>query len=376
MKKLLIFSLILTSVYPAVAQEKKGIEQPVYVGTYTKKEGHVDGKADGISLLLQDPATGVLKGGKTVARLVNPSFVKTTGKNLIAVSELGPGDAKSGFVYSFRVNPDHSLTQTSRLSTEGFAPAHIEVDKTGYYVFVSNYAGGVVMMYRILPDGSLKKQQRIDLENPGESHAHSVTVANNNKHIYVADLGNDRIWIFDFDVKKGKLKPNKQPYIQLKQGTGPRHFTVSNDGSFAWSINELNSTVSGFKIKKDGGLEEIQNVSSLPESFSGTNWPADIHLHPSGKFLYVSNRGHNSIAAFKVDPETGKLTSPEFIGTIGKTPRSFAISPDGTFLYVANQDSDNVISFRIQKNGSLQPMKSVKVKTPVSLEFRRPLNKQ
>ena len=304
--------LLILSVFiflPVTAQQNKEVKNPLYVGTYTKKEGHVDGKAEGIYLLLQNPKNGKLEQLRTVAEVVNPSFVKTSpdGKFLFAVSELGPGDGDSGFIYSFKINPDLSLEQISKLSTEAFAPAHVEVDKTGNYIFVSNYVGGVVMVYKVMADGVLQKQQRIDLENPEQSHAHSVTISKDNKKAYVADLGNDRIWIFDFDAEEGKLIPNHQEFIQLEQGTGPRHFTVSKDGRFAWSINELNSTVSGYRISEDGGLELIQTISSLPEDFTGKNYPADIHVHPSGKTLYVSNRGHNSIASFSINADTGAL---------------------------------------------------------------------
>lgn len=345
----------------------------IFVGTYTRKEGHVNGQADGILTIYQDPKSGELKQGKTVAEVTNPSFVKASedGQWLLAVSELGSGDAPSGYIYSYRIQENDTLEQISRLSTESFAPAHIALDQTGRYVFVSNYMGGVVMMYILNDDGSLEKQQRIDLENPEESHAHSVTVSGDNKHAYIADLGNDKIWIYDLNDDEGTVSPNDQRSVDLEEGAGPRHFTLSEDGKFAYSINELNSTVSVFEVQDEGGLQTLQSLSSLPKDHSGNNSGADIHLHPSGQFLYASNRGHNSITIFEVDQDNGQLTVVGHESTRGETPRNFAIAPSGEFLYVANQDSNSVAAFEVdQETGRLSPMaEPLEVMTPVCLEF-------
>ena len=344
-----------------------------YVGSYTKKEGHVNGQAQGIYTVYQDPESGQLELGETVAEVTNPSFVKLTkdGKYLYAVSELGSKDAESGFLYSYKVNKDQTLEELGKVSTEAFAPCQIAIDQTGEYVLVTNYMGGVVMMYKKQKDGSLKKAQRIDLENPTESHAHSVSISEDNQQAYIADLGNDRIWIYDFDAAKGELQPNNQAFVQLEEGAGPRHFAFSKNQHFAYSINELNSTVSTFAVKENGGLEVLQNTPSLPEGFDGKNSAADIHLHPSGDFLYVSNRGHNSIASYKINKESGKLSSTGFWSTGGKTPRNFAIGPNGKFLYVANQDSNNIGIFKIDlKTGILnQVLNPVEADTPVCIDF-------
>ena len=345
----------------------------IYTGTYTKKEGHVNDQADGIYTLYQNPENGSLKFGATVAKIVNPSFVKVSKDNkyLYAVSEFGGNDAESGFVYSYKINPDNSLTETGKISTESYAPCHIALDQTGAFVFVSNYVGGVAVMYKKKADGSLEKKQIINLDNPESSNAHSVTISANNKHAYIADLGNDKIWIFDFDSEQGKLTPKPQAFIALEKGAGPRHFTFSKNDKFAYSINELNNSISVFGINETGGLELIQNISSLPEDFTGKNSGADIHLHPSGKFIYASNRGHNSIAAFKIDENSGKLEGIGYKSTQGKTPRNFAISPDGNYLYAANQDSNTISIFKINtENGKLTPhLESLEVKTPVCIEF-------
>lgn len=362
---------------PNIAEAESKTEIPqnmstIFVGTYTKKEGHVDGQADGILTIYSNPGTGELKRGKTVAEVTNPSFVKASadGKWLLAVSELGSGDAPSGYVFSYRILENDSLEQVSRLSTESFAPAHIELDQTGSYVFVSNYMGGVVMMYKLEENGSLGRQQRIDLENPEESHAHSVTVSGNNKYAYIADLGNDKIWIYDLNAEEGSLSPNKQVSVDLEEGAGPRHFALSGDGAYAYSMNELNSTVTVFAVQEEGGLEIIQTLSSLPDNYSGNNSAADIHLHPSGRFLYASNRGHNSIATFRIK-DNGRLEVVDHTPTRGETPRNFAIAPSGKYLYAANQDSNNVAAFEIDdKTGRLSAIaEPLEVMTPVCLEF-------
>ena len=344
-----------------------------YIGTYTKEEGHVNGQAEGIYLISQNPETGELEFGETVARVTNPSFVKASkdGKNLYAVSELGPNDDSHGYIHSFKVNEDKSLKELGKISTESFAPCYIAEDNSGQFVYVANYIGGVVMGYKKDAEGNLVKVQNLKLPNASKSHPHSVNISADNKFVYIPDLGNDKIWIFNLDTRTGKLVPNAQPSVSLEEGAGPRHFAFSKTGEFAYSINELNSTVSTFKVQKGGGLEAVGNNSSLPEDFEGENSAADIHLHPSGNFLYVSNRGHNSIAAFKIDPSTGELTNIGFASTEGKTPRGFALASNGNFLYAANQDSNNIVSYKVDETtGALvQTGEELNIFTPVNIEF-------
>lgn len=197
--QLLIFLMVINT---AIAQEESGkindSINKIYVGTYTKKEGHVDGKAKGIYLLNQNSNTGALEFKGTVAEVVNPSFVKVgrMGKYLFAVSELGPNDGENGFIYSYEILADGKLREISKNSSGSFAPCHIALDRSGKYVFVSNYVGGVVLSYKINEDGSLAKNQKINLENPDKSHAHSVKISGDNRYAYIADLGNDKIWIY------------------------------------------------------------------------------------------------------------------------------------------------------------------------------------
>lgn len=347
-------------------------QHPLYIGTYTREEGHVKGQAAGIYYAEQDPESGALGKLRTVAEITNPSFVKLSPdrKYLYAVSEIGPEDGDSGLVYAFLVKSDNSLEELGKAGTGGFAPCHIETDQTGRVIFVSNYLGGVVMVYTRDPQGRLQRQQQITFADPEESHPHSVSISADNRFAYIADLGHDKIWIFTLNAEEGKLRPHPQEYQALKAGSGPRHFTFSKDQRQAWSINELNSSISSFTINPDGSLELLEEVSTLPEGFGGSNATADIHLHPSGEFLYGSNRGHNSIVAFKISKETGKLQRIGHYSTLGKTPRNFTIDPTGAFLYAANQDSGTIGIFRIEKSGGLIPvLEPFAVPTPVCLEF-------
>lgn len=379
----LTFTLILTSckndkttsaeneILKEDAMEKKD-GNTMYIGTYTKKEGHVDGQAEGIYTVYQNLESGNLEFGETVAQVTNPSFVKASSdkKNLYAVSELGSGDGESGFIYSYKIKEDDSLEELGKISTESYAPCYIAEDQSGDFIFVANYMGGVVMMYEKEGNGNLVKKQNITLENPEKSHPHSVNISADNKFVYITDLGNDRIWIYNLNTEEGSLQPHETPFISLKEGAGPRHFAFSENQNYAYSINELNSTLSVFKVYGSGGLEEIQVISALPEDFSGNNSAADIHLHPTGKFIYASNRGHNSIASFKIDNETGELSVIGFTSTEGDTPRNFAISEEGDFIYVANQDSGNITIFEVDSStGELRfTGNELKVKTPVCIE--------
>ncbi|PTX42976.1 6-phosphogluconolactonase [Christiangramia gaetbulicola] len=378
MKNLMLFTLLsLFCFTPMKAQadmvQRKDTINKIYVGTYTRKEGHVDGKAKGIYLLNQDPNTGNLNFVCTAAEMINPSFVKVgkMGKYVYAVSELGPQDGDSGVVHSFEIQEDGSLKSIGKLGTGGFAPCHIALDRSGKFAFVSNYMGGVVMVYKIGSDGSLEKSQELKLENSDSAHAHSVKISGDNRYAYIADLGNDKIWVYRFNIMTGKLEPHKQNAVTLEKGAGPRHLSFAKNGSFLYSVNELNSTVSAFAVKSDGSLDHLQNISALPDSFIQPNSAADIHIHPSGKFLYTSNRGHNSIAIFQINSDSGKLTHVDYVPVAGKTPRNFAISPYGKYLYAASQDTGNITTYKINEDtGKLKPQEPVfQVKTPVCLEF-------
>jgi 6-phosphogluconolactonase len=350
----------------------------VYIGTYTSS------KSRGIYLFRLDEADGTLTPLGLAGETVNPSFVALhpSGRFLYAVSEIaGFNGQKTGAVNSFSVDPaTGKLTLLNKVSSHGGGPCHVVVDKTGKNVLVANYGGGSVAVLPIAEDGRLAEatssvQHRGSSVNPArqkQPHAHSINLSPDNRFALVADLGLDQILIYHFDPAKGSLTPGDPPFGKVNPGAGPRHFAFHPGGAFAYVINELQSTITAFGYDSSRGtLRELQSVSTLPQGFQGENSTAEIQLHPSGRFLYGSNRGHDSIAVFSVDPAKGTLTPIEQISSGGKTPRSFGIDPTGSFLLAANQDSDSLVVFRINpKNGRLTPAgQKFDVPSPVCVEY-------
>jgi 6-phosphogluconolactonase len=256
----------------------------------------------------------------------------------------------------------------------------VTVDKTGRFVLVANYFGGNVAVLPVLRDGSLgeatdMKQgagSSINLERQEGPHAHCIVLDHANRFAYSCDLGTDKIMIFRFDSRRGKLNANKTPWVQLKPGAGPRHLTFHPSGKYAYVINELHATVTAFAYDRtSGNLSEVQTVPTLPPGFTAANTSADIHISPGGRFLYCSNRGHDSIAVFNIDERNGELTFVTHESTRGNAPRNFAIDPSGAFLLAANQKSDNIVVFRRDlKTGRLSATGQVaQVPSPVCLKF-------
>jgi len=352
--------------------------RPLYVGTYTS------GKSEGIYLYSMDMLTGELKYSKSVKTAVDPSFlaIGRTRRFLYAVNELTEfGGKPVGSLSAFSIDQKTGrLSLLNQQSSSGGAPCYVTVDATGNFVLVANYAGGNVSVLPIRRDGSLGAATATvqhegsgpNKERQGAPHAHCVVLDRSNRFAFVADLGLDKIMIYRFDEKNGKLIPAAQPFARLNQGSGPRHFVLHPHGGYAYVINELDSTLTGFSYDAvSGNLGLMQTVSALPKDFSGTNYCADLHIAPSGKFIYGSNRGHNSIVVFAINAKTGELTHLEHVSTQGKTPRNFTIDPTGRFLLVANQESDSVVAMRIDPvTGRLKPTgHSAAVPTPVCLRF-------
>jgi len=350
----------------------------LYVGTYTKKEGHVNGQAKGIYLLKMNESSGVLHVKGIVSAITNPSFITLSPdrKNLYAVSELGPADGANGIVYSYAINDDQSLTLLNKQSTAAYAPCHVSVDAEGKYVFVANYSGGIAAMYKRLEDGSLSAiVDTVVLKDkkPGaESNPHSVILSPDNRFAFICDKGADRVYGFRIDNSKDQLVPATQEFIELPKGSGPRHLTFHPNGKFAYVINELSNSIHTLSYDgTDGKLTVVSEITTLPEAIKVASYCADIHIHPNGKYLYGSNRGDNSIAAYRIDPATGQLSLINIESTEGEYPRNFAISPDGKFLYAANQNSGTITHMKIDPaTGQLQSKHIVtEIKTPVCLEF-------
>jgi 6-phosphogluconolactonase len=215
----------------------------------------------------------------------------------------------------------------------------------------------------------------VDPRRQAGPHAHSINVAPDNRFAFVADLGLDRVMIYRFDPQRGTLEANNPPWASLAPGAGPRHFAFHPSGRSAYVINEMKSTVTAFAYDANrGSLDEIQTVTTLPESFIGNNTTAEVQVHPSGRFLYGSNRGHDSIAVYAIDAETGRLTFVEHESTGGSTPRNFGLDPDGRYLLAANQASDSVVVFRIDAaTGALTPTgHSIEVPSPVCVRIVPP----
>jgi len=335
----------------------------VYVGTYTRA------RSEGIYIYRMDLSNGALNPIGRIGGVVNPSFltIHPHGHSLYAVNEVRdfqgkPGGAVSAFSIDARTG---SLTFLNHQLSGGAHPCYLSMDKEGRFLLVSNYSGGSVSVIAIREDGRLgeltdlvqHKGSSINPERQEGPHPHSILLDPSNRYAFVPDLGLDKIMIYRFDSVHGKLEPNDEPWVSIRPGAGPRHFTFHPNGRFAYLINELDNTIIAFSYEAAyGRLRELQTVKALPEGFAGKSYCADIHVTPSGEFLYGSNRGHDSIVAYKIDVTTGKLTYLGHESTRGRTPRNFAIDPTGEFLLVGNQDTDTIQTFRIDgESGRLIP---------------------
>jgi 6-phosphogluconolactonase len=353
-------------------------DRTMYVGTYTR------GASKGIYAYRFDSASGKTAPIGLVAETENPSFlaVHPNQRFLYAVNELSQYDGKpTGSVTAFAIDPaTHGLKLLNRVSSGGSGPCHLVVDKTGKWLFVANYNSGSVAVFPVREDGSLGEQSSF-FQHSGSSvnkqrqtgpHAHVTALSPDNKFVLVADLGMDHVMSYRVDPSKGGLTPNNPPFATVAPGSGPRHIAFRPDEKFVYAINEMLSTITAFRYDaKRGSLKEIQTVSTLPTDFKGTSTTAEIAVHTNGRFLYGSNRGDDSIAVFKIDPGSGKLTFVDRTPTQGKTPRNFAIDPSGAFLLAANQDSASVVAFRIDaQTGKLTPTgDKLDVPFPVSIVF-------
>jgi 6-phosphogluconolactonase len=358
----------------AATSSAGGEKVRMYVGTYT---GGKNG-SKGIYRLELDLASGQLSQPVVAAESTSPSFLALSPnqKFLYAVNEGG----KEGMVSGWSVDPaSGELTALNQQSVGGSGPCHLTVDREGKNVLAANYGGGSVAVIAIGADGKLGERTAFvqhtgsggDPKRQAKPHAHSVNVDADNRFAFVADLGLDKVLVYKFDAAKGTIVPNDPPALSLAPASGPRHFAFHPNGRRAYVINEMTSTVSALEYDpKAGVLKELQTVSTLPATVPG-NSTAEVQVHPSGKFLYGSNRGHNSIATFTIDAESGKLTPTGHQTKDIKTPRNFGIDPSGAFLVVANQGADSLVVFRIdQQTGALQPTGvSVVVPSPVCVKF-------
>jgi 6-phosphogluconolactonase len=352
----------------------------VYFGTYTSE------KSKGVYVSRLDMASGALSAPELAAATANPSYlaVHPTFNFLYAANEVGTFSGKeAGSVSAFAI--DRATGQLAALNQEssvGRGPVYLVVDKTGRNVLVSNYGGGSVAVLPIGQDGALKPASAF-IQHTGSSvnpqrqrgpRAHSINLDPGNRFAYAADLGLDKVLIYRFDADKGSLTPNDPPFAAVQPGAGPRHFAFHPHGRFAYVINEIDVTLTAFRSDPErGGLAALQTVSTLPAGQTVVTGfsTADVQVHPSGRFLYGSNRGHDSIVVFAIDEKSGRLSYVENESTQGSTPRGFGIDPSGTYLLVANQRSDSVVVFRIdQQTGGLTPTgHKIELGSPVCVKF-------
>ena len=361
----------------------------VFIGTYTDPilfgTGKVlKGKGEGIYVYKMNAASGVMELINKQTDVTNPSYLAfdPTRQRLYAVNELKQfeGDP-TGTISAFAVDTKTGgLKFINKKPTHGTDPCHLTVDKTGRFVLLSNFMSGSVSVLPIRDDGGLAdasdfiqhEGSSVDPNRQQGPHAHAVTLDDSNRYAYIPDLGIDRVMAYKFDSERGKIGPSPIFQVPVKAGAGPRHIVFHPNGEWAFLINELDSTMVAFRHESDSGeLTQIQTVSTLPPDFKGESTCADIHIAPSGMFVYGSNRGHDSIVIYKIDPRSGRLNYVGHESTRGHTPRNFAIDPGGTFLLAANQDSDTIVTFRIDpQTGMLQSTGQViHVPTPVCIKM-------
>jgi 6-phosphogluconolactonase len=374
--------LLALSAIPPSARLASAAKTPkeylVYFGTYTDKG------SKGIYVCRFRPATGKLTPVELAAETVSPSFlaVDPAQRYLFAANEIGDYQkAKSGSVSSFAIDRrTGKLSALNTVASRGADPCHLTVDRAGKHVLVANYTGGSVAVLPVKADGMLEEASdfvqhlgsSVDPERQKEPHAHNVVLTTDNRFAVVADLGLDKLLVYRFDAEKGKLTANDPPYGVVKAGSGPRHIAFHPNGRWAYVISEMGNIITTFDWDGDkGSFHELQTVSTLPKDFKGGNTTAEVVVHPKGRYVYGSNRGHDSIAVYAVDPAKGVLTAIEDVPTLGKEPRNFALDPTGAYLFAANQNSNTVVVFKVNpSNGRLTPTgEKVEVMSPVCVTF-------
>ena len=337
----------------------------VFVGTYTQPAP--PRKGEGIYVFRRDPGSGALEPLHVVSDVGNPSFLcfDPAHKYLFAVNETNDYQGReTGAVSSFAIGDDGSLTFLSKQPTEGGDPCHLVTDPSGRYLFVANHEHGTIGVLPIGSDGKLSPAsdvRRHSGSGPGPSqqgpHAHFVALDPNGR-LLCCDKGIDKVMIYNLDAAKGALVPNDPAYGTLHAGAAPRHLGFHPSGRYCYVNGEADMTITAFAYDAaKGAMTELHHTSTLPpEGATGRLSTAQLVVHPSGKFVYVSNRGHHSIAVFAIDQGTGRVTQVEVVSSGGQTPRNFNVDPSGQYLYAANQDSHNLVVFKIdQQTGKLTP---------------------
>jgi len=364
----------------AAAQSPEDGPVTFYVGTYTKTT------SKGIYQCRLDPKQGRLELLGVAAETVNPSFLALhpNGKFVYSVNEVSEFQGrKTGSVTAFSIDPTTgTLKYLDNASSEGSGPCHLSLNPSGLVLAVANYGDGAIAMIPVMEDGSLGQTSSVirntgsgpDKERQEGPHAHCVKFGPSSL-LFASDLGLDKVFMYEVDIDGNRLIPATPSHVSVEPGAGPRHFTFHPKRGDLYVVNEMASTVSVFRSNPAGARRRTQTISTLPEGFKGENWPAEIAIAPSGRFLYASNRGHDSIAIFSVAATGLSLIGTE--PTQGQEPRHFAIDPSGKYMVVANQSSDNLVLFRIdQESGKLTPAGStLSIPMPVCVLFRPEVGK-
>ena len=340
----------------------------VFVGAYAS------GPEQGITVYRMCGSSGALTKLFVLGDQKNPSFVEVhpNGKYLYAVNEIGSYEGKKqGALSAYAIDAENGeLTFLNQQPAGGTSPCHLSIDKAGRNVLIANYGGGSVACLQIGKDGRLTtptdyvqhKGSSVNKARQSAPHGHSINFGPDDQYAFAADLGVDKVLVYKVDAAKGKLKV--AGHASVAPGSGPRHFVFRPDGKFAYVINELFSNVTAFKYNGKGGLSAVQTISTLPTGYQGNNSTAEVCVHPNGKFLYGSNRGHDSIAVFRIHEQLGTLTPVEEVKTGGRTPRNFNLTPDGKFLLAANQNSGNIVAFKVDPESGKLTRTGHEVETP------------
>jgi len=387
MKNLIPYALLFVTLCAASVWlvDARGTERPhnmsdylVYIGTYTGP------KSQGIYVYKLASATGKLTPLGLAGASDRPAFLALhpNHRYLYAVNEIDKYEGKkSGSVSAFSIDrKTGKLTLLNIVPSGDPGPCHLVVDHTGKYLLVANYGVGSVAAFQILADGSLGKAtaflphtgHSIDPKRQEAPHAHSIYVSADNRFVVSADLGTDQVYVYRFDATKGTLAPNQPPSAAVPAGTGPRHFAFHPSAKFAYVIEEMGSSLTAFSYDAAPGvLHPLETISTVPKDYKGYNDCAELYIHPTGKFLYGSNRGHDSITVFAIDSVKGTPTPIQYVPSGGKTPRSFGIDPTGSYLIAANQDTNSLVVFRIDtKTGHLTPTgQKEDVTSPICVVF-------
>ena len=371
MKRILVLLMLIVNMLCVYGQETK--KHVFYVGTFTS-EG-----AKGIYLCDFDDVTGGITLKETFTGIDNPSFLKVSPDNkYVYVVNRAPKEIEptGGFVSAYEIGKNGSLKFLNKQLSHGSDPCHVDVSPDGKFVAVANYGGGNTAMYQTAENGSLLPASSV-IKNEGSGvnqsrqtkpFAHSIKFSPFGNQVFSADLGTDQLNIFT--LQGDKLVQAGQKFAKLEPGAGPRHFDFHPDGKFIFVINELNSTITTFKLAGEN-WEKFQTISTLPADFKETSYCADIHVSADGKYLYGSNRGHNSIAVFEINRETKQLKPIGFVSVEGNWPRNFSLSPNGNYLLAANQKSGNITVFKINKETGMPEFtgNEIKIPAPVCIEI-------